>query len=123
MKNVRPLFFGLSAVMATLILAPLPVYANHSWSGFHWARTANPFTLKLGDNVSAKWDSYLSTTSSDWSKSDILDINITSGGTTARKCFPTQGRVEVCNNNYGNNGWLDVAEIWVYGDHIYQARV
>jgi hypothetical protein len=91
MKNVRPLFFGLSAVMATLILAPLPVYANHSWSGFHWARTANPFTLKLGDNVSAKWDSYLSTTSSDWSKSDILDINITSGAQPLGSVFQPKG--------------------------------
>ena len=26
--------------------------ANHSWGGYHWARTSNPFTVKLGDNVS-----------------------------------------------------------------------
>jgi hypothetical protein len=25
---------------------------------YHWARTSNPFTLKLGDNVSSAWDSY-----------------------------------------------------------------
>ena len=41
--------------------------ANHSWSGYHWARTANPFTLKLGDNVSSAWDASLAQTSSDWS--------------------------------------------------------
>jgi len=26
--------------------------ATHSWGGYHWARTANPFTIKLGNNVS-----------------------------------------------------------------------
>src|SRR5438094_52420 len=33
--------------------------ANHSWGGYHWARTANPFTLTLGDNLSSTWDPYL----------------------------------------------------------------
>jgi len=46
--------------------------ASHSWNGYHWARTANTFTLKLGDNVSSAWDSYLGTTSSDWSTSVVL---------------------------------------------------
>ena len=50
--------------------------ANHSWGGYHWARSSNPFTLKLGDNVSASWDSYLVTTSSDWSQSTVLDTTI-----------------------------------------------
>src|SRR6266567_7362536 len=35
----------------------------------HWARTANPFTIKLGDNVSSAWDSYLAVASSDWTLS------------------------------------------------------
>ena len=41
-------------------------YANHSWGSYHWARTANPFELALGDNVSSAWDKYLATASSDW---------------------------------------------------------
>jgi hypothetical protein len=24
---------------------------KHAWNDYHWARTANPFTLELGDNV------------------------------------------------------------------------
>ena len=32
--------------------------ANHSWGNYHWARTSNPFTVKLGDNVTRVWDSY-----------------------------------------------------------------
>ena len=98
--------------------------ANHSWGGYHWARTANPFTLKLGDNVSASWDSYLATTSTDWSKSTVLDTTIVAGQAgTARRCRATAGRVEVCNTTYGNNGWLGVAQIWISGTHITQGTV
>ena len=83
----------------------------------------NPFTLKLGNNLSSGWQSYLSTTSSDWSKSAVLDTTIVTGGTTARRCRPTSGRVEVCNSTYGNTGWLGVAQVWVSGSHITQGTV
>lgn len=98
--------------------------ATHRWGNYHWARTANPFTLKLGDNLTSTWDSYLVTTSSDWSQSSILDTTIVAGGSrTARRCNPTTGRVEVCNYRYGYNGWLGVAQIWINGDHITQGAV
>lgn len=99
---------------------PSETYATHSWGGYHWARTANPFTLKLGDNVSGVWDSILSTTSSDWTLSSVLDTTIVAGGTKARSCRPTLGRDEVCNSKYGDNGWLGLAQIWVSGLHIVQ---
>lgn len=123
MKSGKALFLGLSAVIAALVLAPLPAYANHSWAGFHWARSSNPFSLKLSDNVSAKWDSYLSTTSNDWNVSAVLDTQIVNGRTKPIICKPTNGQVEVCSAKYGKNGWLGVAELWIYGDHIYQGRV
>lgn len=98
-------------------------YGSHAWGTYHWARTANPFTLKLGDNLSTTWDSYLATTSSDWSQSSVLDTTIVAGGTTGRKCRPTAGRGEVCNASYGNNGWLGIASIWASGSHITQGTV
>ena len=97
--------------------------ATHSWGGYHWARTSNPFTLKLGDNVSSAWDSYLGTTSSDWSLSNVLDTTIVAGQSPSRNCRPTSGRVEVCNSTYGNNGWLGMAQIWISGLHIVQGTV
>ena len=99
------------------------VSANHYWGGYHWARKSNPFTLKLGDNVSSAWDPYLATTSSDWSASTVLDTTIVAGGTTPGTCSPTSGRVEVCNSTYGNTGWLGVAQIWVFARHITQGTV
>lgn len=118
----RPLA-TLAAVLALAGLAAGPAAADHSWGGYHWARTANPFNLKLGDNVSSAWDAYLATTSSDWSVSSVLDTTVVPGGTTARRCRATLGRVEVCNLTYGNNGWLGIASISVQGTHITQGTV
>lgn len=94
--------------------------ANHSWGGYHWARTGNTFTLKLGDNVSSAWDTYLGTTSSDWSLSSVLDA-VVFPTLSNPSCRAVKGRVEVCNKTYGNNGWLGLAQIWVSGKHITQA--
>jgi hypothetical protein len=115
-----------AAVLLLLALALFPVIssANHSWGGYHWARQANPFTLKLGDNVNSTWDPILATTSSDWTQSIVLDTTIVAGGANPRNCRPTDGRDEVCNAAYGNNGWLGVAQIWITGGtHITQGTV
>lgn len=96
--------------------------ANHSWNGYHWARTSNPFTVQLGDNLSSSWDPFLSQTSSDWSKSNVLDTTVVAGQAKGR-CRPTGGRVEVCNGSYGQNGWLGLAQIWITGSHITQGAV
>jgi len=115
------------AVAAALVLTvalPGVATANHSWGGYHWARTANPFTLALGDNVDSNWDSYLGTTSTDWSKSSVLDTAIVAGGTRPKGCKATTGRVEVCNSRYGNTGWLGVAGISITGGtHITKGYV
>jgi hypothetical protein len=97
--------------------------ANHSWGNYHWARTSNPFTVKLGDNVTSDWDAYLATASSGWTQSSVLDTTVVAGGGKGRRCRPTSGRVEVCNGAYGNNGWLGIASIWATGDHITQGTV
>ena len=115
----------LLVIFAVAVFAAFTIVtsANHSWNGYHWARTNNPFTLKLGDNVSSQWDSILATTSSDWSQSTVLNTTIVAGGTSPRSCRPTTGRVEVCNARYGNTGWLGIAQIWASGSHITQGTV
>jgi hypothetical protein len=99
--------------------------ANHSWGGYHWARTSNPFTVKLGNNLSSVWTGILGTTSSDWSKSTVLDTTIVAGNSAQRRCKPTPGQDEICNDTYGNNGWLGVAQIWLARGslHITQGTV
>lgn len=107
-----------SGVMAT------PALAIHSWGDYHWARTANPLTVKLGDNMTSAWDDYLAQASTDWSRNvsgNPLRTSIVPGSTTPKQCRATLGRVEVCNAAYGNRGWLGVATISVNQSHITQA--
>ena len=106
------------AVAAAIVGSAL---ANHSWGSYHWSRTANPFTLTVGDNVDSKWDAYLNEAISDWSVSTVLDLAKAGGGTSPSSCSPTAGRIEACNSAYGNTGWLGIAQIWVSGGHITQA--
>lgn len=113
-----------AAIMVLLAVASATVvFAGHSWGPYHWARTANPFTLKLGDNMSATWDAHLAVASSDWSVSSVLDTTVVAGQTNPRSCKPANGRVEVCNSRYGNNGWLGIAQIWISGSHITKGAV
>jgi hypothetical protein len=123
----------LFAVLAVALLAvslwggaePASVEARHSWGRYHWARTSNPFTIQLGDNVSEAWDFYLREASSspslpsgadhrDWSESSVLDTVVVGGSTSPETCTPTSGRIEVCSYAYGDNGWLGLAQVWAF---------
>ena len=120
MKNTMKTSVGI--ILGSLIMVGF-AGATHSWGGYHWARTANPFTLKMGDDVSSTWDSYLAVAASDWSLSDILDMTVVTGSANPKTCKAVSGRVEVCNSKYGNNGWLGIAGISVSGGHITQGTV
>jgi hypothetical protein len=113
-----------AAVVGVSALAA-PAAANHSWGNYHWARTANPFTVPLGDNVtntaSSDWESALALASADWSQSSVLDAPVVAGSTNARKCRAVDGTAQVCNARYGFNGWLGLAQIWLSGSHIVKA--
>jgi len=114
--------FSIMIIMIAILAAfPLAVSADHSWGNYHWARTSNPFTLKVGDNVTAAWDPYLDEAISDWNPSTVLNLTEVAGGTNPKNCRATAGRIEVCNSKYGNNGWLGIAQIWASGNHITQA--
>jgi hypothetical protein len=122
----RLLVIPLTVLLALLAL-PGGAQANHSWGGYHWARTANPFTLTLIDDVTSTWDSSLSTASADWTASSVLNTTIAAGSTSTSarsSCSAVTGRVKVCNYTYGSTGWLGVASISVTGGvHITRGTV
>jgi hypothetical protein len=118
---MRRILTALGATVVSMAVAVAPAAANHSAGGYHWARTANPFPLKLGDNVSAAWDAQLVQAAGDWSAptaGNPLRTVVTTGSTTPSTCRPTLGRVEVCSAAYGNTGWLGIASTSVNGGHI-----
>jgi hypothetical protein len=110
----------LGALAASVALVGTAL-ATHAWGNYHFARTSNPFTLKVGDNVDSKWDAYLNEAISDWSTSSVLDLTKVAGATRPKNCRATSGRIEACNARYGNTGWLGIAQIWASGSHITQA--
>lgn len=110
------------SLVLLVVLAAVPVFASHSWGGYHWARQSNPFTLKLGDNLtSADWKSHLVQTRNDWNAGNTpVQTTIVAGGSNKR-CSMVAGTTQVCNGRYGANGWLGLASINITGGvHITQ---
>ena len=90
--------------------------ATHSWSDYHWARMENPFILKVVDSVTPDWDTELDTALSEWSGSEVLDLEIDSfndKNNVRRRCNSVAGQIRVCNAAYGFNGWLGLATIYI----------
>lgn len=115
-------------VLVVLVLFAGVAVASHSWSKYHWDlstadTTENP--LRIGDNLtSTTWKGSLVLASDDWNESVIKNQVVT--GSSNANCDPTLGQVEVCNNTYGQNGWLGIAQVWAYrgkDGHIAQAIV
>jgi len=88
--------------------------ADHSWNGYHWARTTTHFTLPVVDSVTTDWDGQLGESLARWSLSSVLAANVTSASDstkTRKQCRMVQGQMRVCNAAYGFNGWLGLATI------------
>lgn len=62
----------------------------------------------------SKWGGHLDGAISDWNVSGNLDLTEVAGAANnAVDCIPATGKIEVCASNYGNNGWLGVAGVWI----------
>lgn len=126
MRNKTGSFRLMFVLVLTLALTAFPasVSADHSWGNYHWARTSNPFTIKVIDSMSSSWDDNLNTAISDWNASTVMNVVRETGDDSSnvrKRCRPVSGKVRSCNANYGNNGWLGLAQIWITGgSHIYQ---
>lgn len=127
MLGVRSLAV-IALTVALVAVGSAPASAAHSWATYHWGRTSNPFTLQLVNSTAVaadgtKWPSILSTVSTDWTVSTVLDTTIVSGSTAfkdRKQCKAVLGKVRACNATYGFNGWLGLATIWISGSHIVQ---
>jgi len=105
-------------VVATMLLAVRPAAAENRWGEYHWARTANPFTLTLVNRLTTtEWKAHLATSAADWGESSVMDLaTIVSG----KGCKAVSGRIVACNGRFGFSGWLGLAQIWASGNHIVQ---
>lgn len=93
----------------------------HSWGLYHWETVSLPVSLNLGNNFDSNWTYLLYMISNDWNVSTVIQTNVV-GGTSNRNCKATDGKIEICNGQYGMNGWLGIASIWVNStNHIVKA--
>ncbi len=121
-KQTLKNFFVMAAFLAAVIF-PINTYANHSWNNYHWARTSNPFTLKVVDSTTSGWATSQNTAVADWTRSSVMNLTLEQGSetTTSRsQCSMILGKVHSCNYTYGSNGWLGLASINLSGTHITQ---
>jgi len=125
MRTHKARFMLVLVVIVMLAASPFSAGASHSWGNYHWARTSNPFTVRVIDSMSSSWDDNLNTAISDWNASSVLNVVKEAGDDSSnvrKRCRPVSGKVRACNANYGNNGWLGLAQIWITGGtHISQA--
>jgi len=117
-------FVFMVVLMLALVAFPTSAGARHAWGKYHWARTANPFTIHVIDSMTTDWDPRLDLAMSDWSQSTVLDLTKETGQTdtsTRQNCAAVQGKVHSCNYTYGTTGWSGLAQIWLTtGNHIIQ---
>lgn len=106
---------GLALITALFLAAPL--YASHSWSNYHWARTTSSFNLIVVNSTTPDWDGFVTSAIGDWSQSTVVNLVQDETGDTSnktrRQCRPDDGMVRICNLAYGFTGWLGVAGIYV----------
>ena len=122
----RFVLVSLAVFAVAAMAASASALASHSWGNYHWARTSNPFTVPLGDNVTntaySNWEGALGESEYDWTQSSVLDSpEVTGNAGNPKRCGATNGRIEVCNARYGPNGWLGLAQVWTSGSHIVKA--
>ena len=101
-------------MLAIAVLAlPLIASADNQWGKYAWPTDGGP-VLTLGNNLDTlNWDASLMIANVEWNKSKVINNSIVPGRTNAIDCNPATGEVEVCNSEYGVNGWLGIAGIWI----------
>lgn len=111
-------FTALLTLLFTTIIFSTSSDAEHSWGKFKWKPASIPFNLNLGDNVDSSWDGHLLIASTGWSVSTVLGTTVIGGSTEPVSCMPEAGNVQVCNAEYGDTGWLGIAQIYGRGNTI-----
>ncbi len=110
------------ALVAGAALAALtPALATHSWGGYHWAGDGQNLTLKINTAITSQWNTSINGAIADWKQSTELTLNgPIAVSANRKKCNPIAGQILVCNDSYGQRGWLGIASIWLSNGHISQ---
>ncbi|SMQ69893.1 hypothetical protein SAMN06297468_2075 [Altererythrobacter xiamenensis] len=114
MRNISKKSLALvSAATVGAGLLAMPAMANHSWSNYHWERTSNEITVSVVDFTTGEWaqSNRARTAVTDWNASDYIQSPYSRGSGINTACPIVAGEIHVCNDDYGDVGWLGIASI------------
>ncbi len=97
---------GLAASLAT------PALADHAWGDYHWQRADPELLIPVIDNTTGVWISHVADAVADWNGSAYINSPLATGNADP-SCALRSGEIHVCNDAYGDNGWLGIATISV----------
>jgi hypothetical protein len=107
------------ALAVLVIVTAVPVFAGHAWSTYHWRRTTAQVAPPVVMNLTGSWPNYAARVMTDWNASGVIESPWSFGSISQRRrCTSATGQIEVCNDSYGQNGWLGIAGISLSGGHI-----
>lgn len=137
---MRRIFILIAAVAITLLGAAAAL-AGNIWNGYHWAdvdgdHTDNSISLTLVDHIDPYQDEdVFDAVLRGWNRASNgnkgpLTLNVAVAGSGPCDADPTDAKladikdeIHVCNREYGVNGWLGLAQIWLNSDGHIQGGV
>ncbi|HSM54245.1 MAG TPA: hypothetical protein VK839_08710 [Erythrobacter sp.] len=108
---------GIAACCSAAAMVGAPLLANHSWGTYAWNFDGvNPVRAPVVNNTDSGWSGYVETAVADWNASPAIEAPLEYGNNSS--CSFVTGTIQVCNGNYGGNGWLGLASIAISGGKI-----
>lgn len=110
---IKTLMKSVTAI-AAVALTSTAALADHSWNNYHIARDSSSFVIQYVDSVNSTWDSTLAESIQKWGQSNVISfeqVGADDSGKTRKRCPMISGQMRVCNDRYGQNGWLGLASI------------
>lgn len=113
--------FRIALIAGACAAALTPAIASHSWGTYHWASNGRGVDLTINRAITPAWSNALAIAVTDWEKSRKLSLTARdAAGVNRKRCSPILGEILVCNDSYGQRGWLGIASIWLSNGHIVQ---
>jgi len=79
------------------------------WKEKYIERNGGGLTLTIVNNLNDKWQEEFEVAVADWKRSDALTLTVEKGSAD-KGCTREQGVMVVCNDNFGDTGWVGINE-------------
>ncbi|KAL7448418.1 hypothetical protein ACHAWC_000608, partial [Mediolabrus comicus] len=79
------------------------------WKEKYIERNGGGLTLTIVNNLNDKWQEEFEVAVADWKRSDALTLTVEKGSAD-KGCTREQGVMVVCNDNFGETGWVGINE-------------